>query len=280
VSDRRLTPTNGRVAALHLQGQVQAERFVAPELAQVLPFLAELLDRPDGPRDRELLFGDLVDVYERREGWAFVQARKDGYCGYVRETALAAPMAATHAVRVRQSHIYPMEGLKARPLARLPFNGRVTVTGARAPWLEVAWPGGKGLVHETHLRPLDTPLRDPAETAALFLGTPYLWAGNTGDGIDCSGLVQAVCLGAAIPCHGDSDQQAKSLGTPVGDNQPFHRNDVIFWKGHVAIAEDEDTMIHATAHGMITTRENLRSATDRIAAQGEGPITARRRLFP
>jgi len=279
VSDRRLTPANGRVAAEHLEGEVKAERYVAPDPAQINTFIVELLACPDGPRDRELLFGDLVNVFERREGWAFVQAQKDGYCGYVRETTLAVPLQSTHAVKVRQTHIYPTEGLKARPLARLPFSGRITVTGMLDGWLQVAWPAGTGLVHANHLRPLDTLLPDPVETAALFLGTPYLWAGNTGDGIDCSGLVQAACLAANIPCPGDSDQQAQTLGAPQDDAQPFQRNDVIFWKGHVALAEDAHTMIHATAHGMTTRREPIKQAIARIECQGEGPVTARRCLF-
>jgi len=280
VSDRRTTPANGRVAAAHLQGQVQADRFVTGAAAQVTVFAADLCAAPHGAPDRQVLFGDIVDVYERREGWAFVQARKDGYCGYVPDTALADPMPSTHAVRTRHTHIYPEAGLKARPLARLPFGAQIAVAGQAGTWATVIWPGGTGQVHHDHLRPLSEPMPDPAGLAALFLGTPYLWAGNTGDGIDCSGLVQAVCLAAHVPCPGDSDQQAASLGIELGDNQPFRRNDAIFWKGHVALVEDAHTMIHATAHGMTTKREPIKTAIARIEAAGDGRVTARRRLFP
>ncbi len=53
---------------------------------------------------------------------------------------------------------------------------------------------------------------DPVAVAALFLGTPYLWGGNSRDGIDCSGLVQAALLACGIACPGDSDLQAKAVG--------------------------------------------------------------------
>ncbi|WP_108483207.1 NlpC/P60 family protein [Oceaniglobus ichthyenteri] len=280
MTDRRQTPANGRVAAAHLEGEVKADRFVTPQPAQVITFAVFLLARPDGPRDRQLLFGDIVDVYERRGGVAFVQSRKDGYCGYLDEAALGPVIPPTHAVRVRQTHIYPQAGMKAAPLMRLPFNARVSVSDDRSDWHAVNWHGGTGIVHRDHLRPVSAPLPDPAETAALFLGTPYLWAGNTGDGLDCSGLVQAACLAAGIACMGDSDQQARTLGVPLGDNQPCQRNDVIFWAGHVALAEDADTMIHATAFGMITRREPIADAIARIEAGGDGPVTMRRRLFP
>ena len=279
MNDRRSTPANGRVAAAHLQGKVKADRFVTGEAAQIGRFVAHLHSAPNGPVDRQLLFGDLLDIYEQRDGWAFLQARKDGYCGYVRAAALAPATDATHAVQTRQTHIYPEAGFKARPLARLPFNAQITVIDDAEDWARVACPAGTGLVPTDHLRPLSDPLRDPAATAALFLGTPYLWAGNTGDGIDCSGLVQAACLAAHIPCPGDSDQQVGSLGTAIDPYQPIQRNDLLFWKGHVALAETPEILIHATAHGMITKREPILQAIARIASAGDGPVTAHRRLF-
>ena len=48
------------------------------------------------PQDSELLRGETVSVYERKDGWAWVQAKKDSYIGYVREAALG-PVAAIDA---------------------------------------------------------------------------------------------------------------------------------------------------------------------------------------
>ncbi|WP_099824852.1 C40 family peptidase [Oceaniglobus indicus] len=278
MSDRRETPANGRVAAAELVGLVEADQFVVPTPAQVQDFAAGIHAAPNGPLDRHALFGDLLDVFERRDGWAFVRAQKDGYCGYARESALGDPMAPTHAVRHRVSHIYPDAGFKAPPLVRLPFGARLTVTGGDDKWAGVEWSGGGGIVPRDHLRALDDPMPDPAATALLFLGTPYLWAGNTADGIDCSGLVQACCLAADISCRGDSDQQSRTLGTVLPAGADLRRNDVLFWKGHVALVEDPETMIHATANGMTTLREDIAKAVRRIEAGGDGPVTMHRRL--
>ena len=49
------------------------------------------------------------------------------------------------------------------------------------------------------------------EAAELFLGTPYLWGGNSNTSIDCSGLVQAALTASGIPYPEDSDQQEKQL---------------------------------------------------------------------
>ncbi len=279
MNDRRLTPANGRVAASHLRGQIQAESFTHGTTAQVIQFQAGLYATPEGALDRQLLFGDDVTVFESHGGWSFVQSAKDGYCGYVPAVSLAEPVAATHAVCLRQTHIYPPAGFKAPPLLRLPFGARVCVTGQSGNWTEIAWSGGTGILPQTHLRDLAASLRDPAGTAALFLGTPYLWAGNTGDGIDCSGLVQAACLAAGLPCRGDSDQQAQTLGTVIDDADPLRRNDLLFWNGHVALVESPQTMIHATAFAMAVIREDIASAIARIHAAGDGEIIARRRLL-
>jgi cell wall-associated NlpC family hydrolase len=132
-----------------------------------------------------------------------------------------------------------------------------------------------GCVPLVHLAPLEVPEADPVVVSERFLGTPYLWGGNSAAGIDCSGLVQAACLACGIACPGDSDMQA-ALG--VAAEGPPRRGDLLFWKGHVALVRDAETLIHANAHHMAVTVEGIEAATARIAAQGHGPVTAHRRL--
>jgi cell wall-associated NlpC family hydrolase len=57
----------------------------------------------------------------------------------------------------------------------------------------------------------------------------------------------------------------------------LQRGDLIFWKGHVAIARDADSIIHANAHHMATVVENTGDAIARIRAAGSA-ITAIKRL--
>ena len=57
----------------------------------------------------------------------------------------------------------------------------------------------------------------------------------------------------------------------------LQRGDLVFWKGHVGIMTDAQTLLHANAHHMATVREPLAEAEARIA-KSDGPVTARRRL--
>jgi cell wall-associated NlpC family hydrolase len=274
VSDRRLTPANGRVAHVSLKGRVAADRYVAGAPARVAAPLADLLARPGGPRDRQVLMGERLTVLDRHAGFAFVQAEKDGYCGYLAEAVLAKDRAATHWVAAPATHLYRAPDLKTPEAALLTMGARLSVVAEHPRFLETA----EGLfAPRPHLRPVGEWLADPAAVAESLLGTPYLWGGNSRSGIDCSGLVQAALLACGIPCPGDSDLQM-ALGQPLAPDAPVERGDLLFWKGHVAMAVDDRTLIHANAHHMAVAYEPLAAAIARIEVQGNGPVIARRRL--
>ncbi|MCR8724226.1 C40 family peptidase [Frigidibacter sp. ROC022] len=274
--DRRITPFSGRVAASHLRGQVAAELYIDPEPHQARgnPFL---LDRPEGARDRQLLSGDALDLYERRDGWAYVRAAKDGYCGWLPETALAPPGPVTHRVAVRTTWAYPAPSSRQAALFDLHFGARVQQLAAEDGWSEISCAGLRGFVPSGHLKPADSVETDPVAVARLFLGTPYVWAGNSGFGIDCSGLVQAALLACGIACPGDSDLQEAALGRALEKDAALRPGDLMFWKGHVALVADPGTLIHAYGHAMLVGYEPIATAVPRILAQGE-PVSSCRRL--
>lgn len=269
--DRRLTPANGRVAALHLAGSVEAAQYLAGWPMSVAVPVADLRAVPDGPRDRQLLLGAVVTVFEDRDGWCFVQAA-DGYVGYVLSGHLAVEATPTHFVATAATHAYADEDFKSRDLLHLPFGARVTVTDERKRFLETSY----GFVPKKHLRPLDQPMQDPVTVAQLHFGVPYLWGGNSSLGIDCSGLVSAGLRACGIACPADSDMQRDALGAAF--DGAYQRGDLIFWKGHVGLMVDADTLIHANAHHMAVVYEPIQTAILRIAAQGDGEVIAQKRL--
>ena len=275
MSDPRLTPANPRVAHVSLRGQVTADRFTEGDARQVTVPVADLLHAPGGRRERQLLMGDGVTCLEDRNGWAFVQAARDGFVGYLRSDQLGQDEdPPTHRVTARATHLYPTPDFRSHELAMLSHGARLAVLGQKGRFAETP----QGYVPAPHLTPLDMLADDPVAVADLFLGTPYLWGGNSALGIDCSGLVQAGCLACGIACPGDSDLQETALGADLPEDAPLQRGDLLFWKGHVAWVADPDTLLHANAFHMAVVHEPLTQAIPRIAAQGDGPVTARKRL--
>lgn len=267
MSDPRLTPSNGRVACESLRDSVAADEYVAGAARRMCVPVADLRRAPDGPRDRQLLMGEQVRVLEEREGWAFLQADKDGYCGYVPKSALRAPSVPTHWIKAPSSHIYETANFKSRDVMALSFASQITVLEMEARFARTQ----DGYVPRQHIAAIGEVERSPAQVARLFLGTPYLWGGNSRFGIDCSGLVQAALLACGIPCAADSDLQERSLGREASGNPVA--GDLLFWKGHVAMLADNKTLIHANAHHMAVVLEGVDVARARIAAQGDGEVT-------
>tara|TARA_R110002051_G_scaffold1008_12_gene5073 strand:- start:24738 stop:25559 length:822 start_codon:yes stop_codon:yes gene_type:complete len=273
MTDPRLLPANGRVAAAWLRDQVAAESYVDGTAQSVAVPVADLCERPDGPRARQLLLGAVVTEFDVQNGWAFVQAA-DGYVGYLRDISLAEAALPTHFVATSATHAYCEESFKSPDVAALPFGAQVLVTDERRKFYETP----QGFIPKSHLRPVAQPFTDPATVAQMHYGVPYLWGGNSTRGIDCSGLIAAALTGCGVRCPADSDMQQDALGTALADDALLMRGDLLFWKGHVGMMVDQDTLIHANAHHMATTYEPVTRAILRISAQGDGDITARKRL--
>jgi cell wall-associated NlpC family hydrolase len=272
--DRRLTPFNGRVALEMLRGQVAADAWTTGEAARLVQPLADLCARPDGARDRQLLLGADLLVIDRQGDWAFVLSKADGYCGWLRANALGPDHSVTHRVAAPASHLYVEPDLKSPDLIALSMGTLLQVRETVGAFARVHG----GYVPTCHLRALENPADDPVTVAETLIGTPYLWGGNSRWGIDCSGLVQIACQACGIPCPGDSDMQAKSLGQVLPDGTPPRRGDLLFWPGHVAWVCDKAAILHATAHGMTVLREPLDAALHRIGQTT--PLSCHKRLSP
>ena len=237
-------------------------------MAVVWP-LVDLARRPGGARERQLAFGEGFTVVDRDRAHAFGFAGKDGYCGWLPQAALGLVPAATHWVASVGTHLYGDPRVQAAQFA-LPMGARVHVSGHEGRFARV----DGGYVPGAHLRELGDWLSDPVAVAEGFLGTPYLWGGNSRDGMDCSGLVQGVFAACGVGLPGDADLQAAAGVVVTGD---LRRGDLVFWAGHVAIVVDEARLIHANGFTMSVAYEGISAATQRIA-RVEGPVTARRRV--
>jgi cell wall-associated NlpC family hydrolase len=279
--DPRITPARPDLAAKHLEGRVAAARFVDGVVREVVAPQAPVRrdPSPDAPLDTEALQGERVTLYEATdEGWAWGQLAGDGYVGWLPAAALAAPgPIPTHKVAVLRTLVFPGPSIKLPPTAALPLGARLAIVRHEG---RLAVTAGGGYVPMSHLAPVDAAEPDFVAVAERFLGVPYLWGGKTSLGVDCSGLVQVALTACRIACPRDSDMQEQALGAPVSTDAGFtnlRRGDLIFWKGHVAIVRDAETLLHANAFHMAVAIEPLAAAIARIRAS-ESEVTRVKRM--
>ena len=274
--DPRLTPARADLAAKTLEGKVIAARYVVGHAREVIEPLAPLRlePSPEAPLATEALKGERVTIYETNdEGWAWGQLAADGYVGWLPANALTAPGATpTHKVVSLRTFVFPAPSIKTPPLEALLFGARLAVARSEGGFAVTT---SGGFVPAVHLASVDAHETDFVAVAERFVGAPYLWGGKTMLGLDCSGLVQVALTACGIACPRDSDMQEEALGTPEDAGDP-QRGDLFFWNGHVGIARDRASLLHANAFHMAVAIEPIAEAIARIRASGTEVSSVRR----
>jgi len=222
-----------------------------------------------GPRVAEtqvsqVVLGNRMVVLRRSGRW--LQCRSpDGYIGWVHAgyVALMDETAARSWEMGSGGETWISLGAQLRD----PISGEVVV---RLPWGArlIRESDGRGRLPDGRVgevegevvpagaRPIGFPADGAAmcETAARWLGVPYLWGGVTQGGVDCSGFVQAVHRLHGVVIPRDSDQQSHA-GEPVepgSDFRDLHPGDLLFFAEepgrvtHVAMSTGGSRIIHAS----------------------------------
>ncbi|MDB5588049.1 MAG: hydrolase Nlp/P60 [Devosia sp.] len=271
--DPRLTLARDGIAARSLEGIITATRYVDTTMRQTNTPSSALRRAPsrDAEQLDQLLFGELFEVLDEADGWAFGQAKRDGYVGYVETaTLIGQTTAPTHTVRALRTYGFSAPSIKAAPIGLYSMNALLTAEGKDGRFIKTAG----GWFVEEHLAPIGQPETDYVGVAQRFVGAPYQWGGRESLGLDCSGLVQQAFYASGQACPRDSDQQA-AMGEPV---ETLRRGDLVFWRGHVAILTSATDIVHANATHMAVVIEPLAEAIARTVARGSGEPTAYRRI--
>lgn len=275
--DPRTTLAREDLAARFLETIVTADRYadtrrwVCTEPALAIRRAPE----PGAEQLDQLLFGEGFEVLEEVGGYAWGQARRDGYVGFVETIGMKpADGAPTHKVSAIRTYAFAEPSIKSPASGPYSLESLVRVEAREGRFALVA---GAGWMVQEHLAPLGSAEADPAAVALRYLGSPYLWGGRESLGLDCSGLVLQALAACGVAWPRDTDQQ-QACGVEVAESE-LARGDLVFWKGHVGMMLDAERIIHANAFHMATAIEPLAETRARYLAAGVGEPTAYRRAI-
>lgn len=193
----------------------------------------------------QLLFGELVEIVQKKHPWIEVLTLSDHYSGWIDEKHVL-PLTEKEVKRWMDGRTVQREFI--RPL-QTPWGKQWITSGAFVPDsnelefyignLPFEW---LNLQHASPNSILDF--------AKQFLNSPYLWGGKSPFGIDCSGFTQVVFRAFDLNLPRDAYQQAE-----VGLEIPFEdrlAGDLVFFKNaadkihHVGILISPNEIIHAS----------------------------------
>lgn len=279
--DPRLHAYRESLADEKLSGLVDAPRYVAAKAAHVTAHFADVLAEPDSKSglQTQILFGHNVDVFDEQDGWSWIQRNSDGYVGYVRSELLTeGEAAATHMVMAPRTFLYPGPDLQFPRCGNRSMGSWLNVvdkTETRGTQYAVLEDGS--CIIDRHLIGKGDWQNDPVSVAETLLHTPYLWGGDTGFGIDCSGLIFLSNMLCGKTMLRDSDMLAASIGDEIKHSfKTLRRGDIIFWKGHCGMMADNKLLLHANGNTMNVALEPLADAIERNGYLYGQPTKVRR----
>ena len=121
----------------------------------------------------------------------------------------------------------------------------------------------KGWISKNDVKPLSYKDKNPFKKITLFKNIKYKWGGKSFKGIDCSALVQIFLNFNNKFCPRDAKDQVKYFKKTI-KIENIKKNNIIYWKGHVAVALSKKKLIHAYGPMKKTVTMDINQTIKRI----------------
>jgi len=188
----------------------------------------------------QLLYGDTFRKIQHSRSWLKIKNDLDNYEGYIKNKKFPPNQKNTHKVFVLYSNLYTKPNNKNKINKKLSFNSKIKVIEKQKDFYKFDnfW------IKKNEVKNIDFKTKDNFKNVKKFINVKYKWGGKHYDGIDCSGLIQLFLNFNNKFCPRDTKDQIKYFKRKIKIKK-IRKNDLIFWKGHVAIVFSKNKLIHA-----------------------------------
>ena len=223
--------------------------------------------------DTQLLYGDNFKVIKALGGWKKIKIKKDGYIGCIKNKKFLPSVKLNYKVSVLKARIFNEPNSKKKLKKFLPYESRLKITEKYRKFakFENNW------IKISDLQKINFKNNDIFKNIKLFKNIKYLWGGKSYKGIDCSALVQIFFNQNNKYCPRDSKDQEKYFKKKI-KLKDIKKNDLIFWKGHVAVALSKSKLIHAYGPMKKVVVMDIKRTIDRIKRTANLKVTSIRRI--
>ncbi|MDC0426689.1 C40 family peptidase [Pelagibacteraceae bacterium] len=187
----------------------------------------------------QMIYGESFEIINKSSKWLKIKIKEDKYIGYVKKKNFVSYIKPTHKVSVLFAKIYKNPNFN-KEITKLPYVSKIKIDEVKSKFSRFhdRW------IETKNIKPLEYKNKNTFGDIKIFKDIKYFWGGKTFKGIDCSALIQ-ICLNFNNKfCPRDSGQQEKFLKRNIKVND-IKKNDIIYWKGHVAVALSNKKLIHA-----------------------------------
>ncbi len=207
----------------------------------------------------QMLYGENFTILRRSGNWCKIKLHTDNYVGFIIGKKFAKPSKPTYKVSVLAANIYGKSSGKTKQNKKLTFSSKIHAKEKYGFFtkFENQW------IRTKDLRPINDKDNNIFSKINLFEGIKYKWGGKNFNGVDCSALVQLFFNFNNKFCPRDTKDQLNYFKKKI-KLQNIKKNDLIFWKGHVAIILSKNKLIHAYGPSKKVSIMNINYTIKRI----------------
>ena len=220
----------------------------------------------------QMIYGDSFSIIKKTKNWLKIKIKDDGYKGYVQNKNFPKYFKPTHKIGILKANVYRFSN-KRKKVMEIPFGSRIKVLNKHLSFLKFS----KGWISTKDVKPITFTEKNLFNKIRIFKNIKYKWGGKSFKGIDCSGLIQIFLNYNNIFCPRDAKDQVRYFKKKI-KLKNIKKNDIIFWKGHVALVLSKRKLIHAYGPMKKTVIMEINQTIKKIEESAKLKVIGIRRL--